>query len=335
MTSWSKLAKYLSGEASPREKKEVEQWISQNPNHRKSYEETKMYWKKIENSHDQPTVDVDQAWDNLKSRIMAEQQEEERDQSTTFRLMSRKVLRYAAMALLLIGLGAGGFYTYRHIQTAMHTVTVKSPDHKSPKQITLPDGSLAMLNQDSKINYPKAFRETTRSINIKGEVYFEVERNTEKPFVISARDARIEVLGTSFNVNTHFPESKVEVYVASGKVRMSRKNHPQQYLVIQPGYKGILTPKALKKVKNTDNNYISWATGRLRFKGQQLSAVTQTLMRTYNVNIEIADESVKQNRITTSFTNEPIDTVLTVIATTFNLEVEKSGKNDYVLKSGN
>jgi len=331
MVSWKKLAKYLSGEAGEKDRSTVEKWIQRDLNHRKSFEETKMYWNKIENQ--EPSfINVDAAWNKLHKRIYQEEKVSEQPPSVI--PLQTRLLKYAAAIVVLIGIGLGGFYLYQGIEQTMNTIAVQTPSDKGTKQIYLPDGSMAYLNYNSRVTYPKNFLEEHRNIRIrKGEVYFDVERNPERPFVISARDARIEVLGTSFNVNTNFPDEKVEVYVQSGKVKLSREKDPGKYLILEPGYKGVLTPSSLKKVKNTDQNYIAWATGKLTFKNKRLEEVMQTLMRTYHVNIKAEDAGINNYKITTHFTQEPIDTVLTVIATTFNLEVEQTQNDTYVLRS--
>ncbi|HKL38783.1 MAG TPA: FecR domain-containing protein [Bacteroidales bacterium] len=331
MVSWKQLAKYLSGEAGEKEKSAVEHWVNRHPNHRKSFEETKMYWNKIENQQ-QSSINVDAAWDKLHQKISREEGDSGKQQMMIG--LQTRLFKYAAALVLLIGLGVGGFYAYQGINQAVNTVKVQSLSDQGTKQVYLPDGSMAHLYYNSRVIYPKDFLENHRNVRIKkGEVYFDVERNPERPFVISARDARIEVLGTSFNVNTNFPDQKVEVYVQSGKVKLSRENEPGKYLILEPGYKGILTPSSLKKVKNTDNNYIAWTTGKLTFKDQPLGQVLQTLMRTYHVDIHTEDASIKNYKITTHFTQEPIDTVLAVIATTFNLEVTQRQNDTYVLRA--
>jgi len=330
MVSWKKLAKYLSGEAGEKEKSAVEQWANRDPNHRKSFEETKMYWNKIENQ-EPSSINVDKAWNKLHNRISREEGTAGKQPDVI--ALHRRVLKYAAAVVVLIGLGVGGFYTYQAIDQAVNTVTLKTPSGDGSKQVYLPDGTMAHLNYNSRVIYPKNFRQAHRNVHIrKGEVYFDVERMPERPFVISARDARIEVLGTSFNVNTNLPGQKVEVYVQSGKVKLSREDDPGKFLILEPGYKGILTPSSLKKVENTDKNYIAWATGKLTFKDQQLEDVFQTLRRTYHVNIKAEDASIKNYKITTHFTQEPIDTVLAVIATTFNLNVERTQDDTFVLR---
>ena len=329
MIPWKRLAKYLAGEAGEEDKRKLDQWINKDYTHSKSFEETKMYWNHIKRE-EASSIDVEGAWDNLKTKIL--EHEPHLAQTSRVQPLYTRVLKYAALVLLVIGLGTGGFFAYRNINQAMTTVTVQTPDQANKKQVYLPDGSLAYVHYGSMLNYPKQFEQPRRSVKVKGEVYFDVERNPAQPFIVSARDARIEVLGTSFNVNTNFSGKKVEVLVKSGSVKLSRENLPGQYLILEAGYKGILTPQSLKKTKNTDSNYIAWVTGRLTFKGQRLEEVVKTLMRTYNVNIRMEDPGIGDSKITTNFTNESIDTVLAVIATTFDLKVEQTGSNTYLLK---
>ena len=333
MISWNMLAKYLTGEAGEKDKKQVEQWISKDQNNLKSFEEIKMYWNTIENKKEERSVDVDAAWDHLAKRIHAQQPVKE----DTGRSISLPYvfLKYAAAVILLIGLGAGGFFAYQGINKAVQTVTVQTPNEVQKQRVFLPDGTLAYLHYDSRLNYPKHFDHTRRSIDIQGEVYFDVTRNPSRPFVISAKDARIEVLGTAFNVNTNFQDNKVEVTVESGKVKLSRIKDPNEYIILEPGYKGILNSQSIRKVKNTNDNYLSWMTGRLVFKGRKLEQVAQTLEKTYRVSLKMDDSTIKDYKLTTNFTDEPIDTVLAVIATTFDLEVDKKGKKTYVLRRQN
>jgi len=329
MIPWKRLAKYLAGEAGEEDKRKLDQWINKDHHHSKSFEETKMYWNHIKREA-ASSIDVDAAWDNVKSRIL--EQEPGLEKTPHVQPLYTRMLKYAALVLLVIGLGTGGFFAYRNINQAMTTVTVHTPQQANKKQVYLPDGSLAYVNYGSRLNYPKQFEQLQRSVKVNGEVYFDVEKNPSQPFVVSARDARIEVLGTSFNVNTNFSGKKVEVLVKSGTVKLSRENQPEQYLILEAGYKGMLTPQSLKKTKNADSNYIAWVTGRLTFKGQKLDEVIKTLMRTYNVNIRIEDPGIRDSRISTNFTNESIDTVLAVIATTFDLKVEQKDKDTYLLK---
>src|SRR5690606_38970298 len=70
-------------------------------------------------------------------------------------------------------------------------------------QINLSDGTLVLLNAASTLTYPAEFGENTREVILDGEAYFEVTKDPEKPFIVRTAKQRIEVLGTSFNINAY------------------------------------------------------------------------------------------------------------------------------------
>ena len=331
MIKWKTLAKYLSNEADKKEKAKVSRWINKDKDNLKAFEDIKMYWNQIEHS-EKSEINTEKAWNNLKNRIANVEQGQPAKEKPVISF-NNSWLRYAAIILLIIGIGTGAFFTYQQLNQSAQTVTVDTPSDTRNKKVVLPDGSLAYLNYNSKLHYPKQFKSSMRQVTVNGEVFFNVENNTTRPFVINAYNAQIEVLGTSFNVNTNLPDNKVEVVVQSGRVKVARKNNQDEHLIIEAGFKGVVSENTLKKEKHDDLNYLAWTTGRLVFKGQELENVSKTLMRTYNVRINIKDPKIKNYKITTNFTNESIDTVLDVIATTFNLEINKIDENEYVIKS--
>ncbi|MFP4621723.1 MAG: FecR family protein [Bacteroidales bacterium] len=331
MLRWKTLAKYLSGEADEKEKAKISRWISKNKNNLKAFEDIKMYWNQIGKS-EISEIDTDKAWNRVKSRIDAEEDKSfAKDRSVIS--LNKTLLRYAAVILVVIGIGTGAFFTYQQINPSVPTVTIDTPEHIKNKEVVLPDGSVAYLNYDSELNYPRQFETKRREVTIKGEVFFNVKNDISKPFIINTNNAQIEVLGTEFNVNTNLPNNKVEVLVQSGKVKVSRKSNRDEHIVVETGYKGIVSEKVLEMVKNKDANYLAWTTERLIFRGEKLGEVSEILMRTYNVQIDIRDPEIRNYRITTNFTEEPIDSVLNVIATTFNLEINTINENKYVIKN--
>jgi len=331
MIKWKTLAKYLANEADTKEEEKIHKWIQKDKNNRKSFEEIKMHWNKIENS-EESKIDTEKAWYNLKNRIVAE----ENISPATVKPITtlyKKTLRYAAIALLIIGLGTAAFFAYQEFYKARNTVTINTTSDIQNKKVLLPDGSVAFLKYNSTLNYPKQFIDNNRIVKVDGEVYFDVRANSSQPFTIIAKNAQIEVLGTSFNVNTNLPDNVVEVLVESGKVKLFRQSDQEHYMIIESGHKGIVNDNTLKKEKNTDLNYLAWKTGKLVFRGEKMKSVLKTLNKTYNVQIQLDDPEIKDYKITTHFNKEPIDTVLNVIATTFNLKVDKINNHEYVINN--
>ena len=280
MTSWKLLAKYIFDQPGEREKEKVEKWIHKNPRNEMLLKDL-THLKKMKNLNNQ--IDTDKAWNNLKSRITQESEVSDKGKET-ISLIPKQILKYAAILLILFGIGSVAMLSYEKIFNSNELVSEHNFHQMENKKVTFPDGSTAHLKSNTLVNYPNTFQKSARLINIKGEAFFDVESNPSKPFIIKAEKARIEVLGTSFNVRTK-DNDNVEVYVKSGKVKLSQVNNENNSLIIEPGYIGVIAQDEIKKMKNDNHNYISWVTKKLYFKDTHLQEVTQTLEKTYNVEI--------------------------------------------------
>ena len=90
--------------------------------------------------------------------------------------------------------------------------------------ITLADGTQVYLGALSEIEYPVVFGKKSREVRVSGEVYFNVARDTNRPFIVKTGHLNVEVLGTSFNVRDYADEDYVETTLVSGKVKVCVKN---------------------------------------------------------------------------------------------------------------
>jgi ferric-dicitrate binding protein FerR (iron transport regulator) len=88
-------------------------------------------------------------------------------------------------------------------------------------QFTLPDGTRAWLNADSKISFRSQFSGKTRKIILSGEAYFEVAKDKSHPFIVESAGQIVEVLGTHFNINSYADEGSIKTTLLEGSVRVS------------------------------------------------------------------------------------------------------------------
>lgn len=84
--------------------------------------------------------------------------------------------------------------------------------------MTLSDGSRVWLNAESELRFPLQFASGRRKVFLTGEAYFEVEKDTEHPFIVEVNGSEIEVLGTGFNVRSYRNEGRVVTTLAEGNV---------------------------------------------------------------------------------------------------------------------
>jgi ferric-dicitrate binding protein FerR (iron transport regulator) len=170
----------------------------------------------------------------------------------------------------------------------------------------------------------------TRSVRLSGEAWFNVNHDPDHPFIVDAGDGLISVTGTSFSVRTHPQQDRIEVYVASGSVRFQKAESDDEVLNLDPGNMGVLEQNRLEEEKSVDINYLAWKTRKLSFQQTPLGEVADVLDRTYGINIRFDNEKLEDCLFTTTFDQQPVDTVMKVIQFAFGLELEQE-RNTFIL----
>jgi len=152
--------------------------------------------------------------------------------------------------------------------------------HQYP--LTLSDGTKVFLNAASSIRFPVSFNGPQRSVEITGEAYFEVAKNG-KPFTVHAGAAKVEVLGTHFNVNAYTDETAMNTTLLEGSVKVSAGNTA---LMLVPGQQAQIKDGSIALNKNADTETaISWTQGYFHFNDASLETVLRQLARWYDVDI--------------------------------------------------
>ena len=157
---------------------------------------------------------------------------------------------------------------------------------------TLADGTKVWMNAKSSLRYPVAFQGRERVVYAEGEIYLEVARDEKHPFFVMLNGMKVEVLGTSFNVNSYADENYTEVTLVEGHVAayVDDKNYD------------LLPSRQLRWDKENEsvdvrtvnvNDYIAWKKGQYVFKGRSLEEVAKVLERWYDVEIVFESEKSK------------------------------------------
>jgi ferric-dicitrate binding protein FerR (iron transport regulator) len=192
----------------------------------------------------------------------------------------------------------------------------------------LPDGSSVTLNKGAVLEYPSKFRKGPRQVQLTGEAYFEVKHDEKKPFIITSGNVKVEVLGTSFYVNTCQSSGQMEVILNSGKVKVYFSDDAEHGLILSPGEKADVSCEdhSLRMEVNTDENYLSWKTGRLVFSNTPLPEIIRILEKDYHAHIELANPDLTHCLVTATFENQSLEAVINVLKATLNLQVSVSGQ---------
>jgi transmembrane sensor len=167
-------------------------------------------------------------------------------------------------------------------------------------KLSLPDGTRVWLNANSSIRYPTAFVTATREVEISGEVYFEVTRNSLMPFVVKVsrekagkNDMEIKVLGTHFNVMAYPDEPDITTTLLEGKVSLS---NGAGKVMLQPGQQARLaSDKTDFEVQNKDGDEaVAWTTGFFQFENRTIYSIMRQLSRWYDVDISYGVKDYKR-----------------------------------------
>lgn len=284
------------------------------------------YLEKMKNSRGDDMSMVDNAWDKLLTRFEKENLIPEIGKKRSISLSF--IVRIAAMFIIAVGLTITGKYIISQNLTAPSQTVTTSAFQKNLR-VELSDGSVIVLNRNSKLTFPEKFERETRQISLSGEAFCEIAPDADRPFIIDAGKAEVTVLGTSFNVKTNNRNNEVEVLVETGKVLVSSSNGDHE-ITLEPGNIGTVNNSNASLSVNNDLNYRSWNTEVLTYEGESLEKAIRDLNQVYNINIIAKDENILQRRINSTFYKQPADTILSIICRSFSLTYEKSGEVYYI-----
>ncbi|WP_430974108.1 FecR family protein [Sunxiuqinia rutila] len=263
-------------------------------------------------------VDVTTAWRNVSGRI---------NQPKTSRLIFRQLQRIAAVLFFPV------------LLVSMWSLFVKIPEIKSTliahqevtspigcrTKVELPDGTYAWLNAESTIKFPVPFIGQKREVELMGEAYFEVTPNKEKPFVITSDEAKVTVLGTSFNFRSYEEDKVVEVVLKEGAVRLeSEYNNIASEYLMKPNNR-VVVNKRSGELKITDvhvDKYIAWHKNKLVFDESSIDELAAKLERWYGVEVIIQDKNLQAYRFSTTFENESLQHVIDLLELSSPINIE-------------
>ena len=236
----------------------------------------------------------------------------------------------AAVALLIVFTGIGFQLGNGHNFGQLADVKVEAP-FGSKTKMYLPDGTLVWLNAGSTLSYNQDFGVDNRKIELVGEGYFEVTKSKNLPFDVKTNEMTVRVLGTKFNFRNYVDEDEASVTLIEGKVQLNNNiKNPNKGFVLIPNQQAVfdktnknITVNKVKAVYSSD-----WTRGLISFDEEKLANIVRELERLYNVQITIADDSLLNYRFYGNFTRteQSIEDVLNVLASTDKLRFEQNGK---------
>ena len=329
---------YLAGEAGSDDLVFLEAWLKADPGHRKVFDDYRRTWIEMERIRMDSALDTGKEWNELEAKIGANKAPGTRhqaigtglihaltgnEQQTSNRFLHvqyRQVMRIAAIILIIV---IPSVFIFRYFTRPKQKQLDASLSIKEGK---LPDGTSVTLNKGALLEYPSSFNKHKRNVKLNGEAWFEVRHDNEKPFIITSRNVRVEVLGTSFYVNTNAADNTMEVILNSGSVAIYFDDHKENRLFLSPGEKAEIIPgqEKMEKDINTDPNYRSWMTQRFIYANTPLVTIIADLNKVYHANLRITP-AISYCLVTATFDHQSVESILHVLQATLDLTISTHG----------
>jgi ferric-dicitrate binding protein FerR (iron transport regulator) len=163
-------------------------------------------------------------------------------------------------------------------------------------RLVLPDGTKVWLNAASSLRYPTVFKGSERLVELSGEAYFEISRDAKMPFRVKINEAtRIQVLGTSFNVNAYSDEPAIKATLVDGSVKVVTDGSGLSDVVLKPGQQVEIRDGKMQTRQANIDQVLAWKNNEFHFSDDDLGSVMRQIARWYDVKIvyEGADRSLR------------------------------------------
>lgn len=324
---------------------------------------------KADESNFKELIDIKDIWDSVEVNLNIKKQDTDESLLRLRRKMSKEkylfgqnnifrsqFIKIAASLIILFGFTF--LFLYVKDRNTVQQITAQQTEYNEivvPKgqkgQIILGDKTKIWLNGNSTLRYPSQFKADRRDIELEGEAYLEVSKDTERPFYVKTTDLTIKVLGTKFNIKAYQGDKTIETTLIEGAVKIlpTRTNIKLQETLLKPNEKATFdkegktmvlvnlisttekSPKKDSKIEKIDDieaevePIISWKDDKLIFKDESLAEIALKIERWFGVDVEFdaSDKKFNSYRYTGKFVyNESIERVMEVISVTTPLHYE-------------
>lgn len=341
------LSRKLSGEILDDERKELDSLTATDPRLRKETDTLHAYWRK--NDSDQDEEHTSNAFEKLKDQMRAADPQLWPAESDAPRNIKWWALmaRMAAAIVVLVGayyvLLATGL-----IPGEEDGLRAEYNIRGTRSHIKLADGTTVWLNSDSELKYPLRFKGNKREVYLKGEAFFDVAKNAEKPFIVHTETMTVNVLGTSFNVKAYPNDSVSETTLITGEVEVEIQKtdkkirlRPAEKLVINSSTDSLQSPVIATQPLIIRPTYFSkndsaivetaWVDNKFVFHDESFSSLASRMERWYNVSIRFENTTITQLRFTGIFNKESLEQALDALQLTEQFKYKITDDNTVII----
>ena len=323
---WERIARYLTGEAGAGEAEATERWVEADAHRIRIVRLLETVLANVARE-DSPDIDIDGALKIVKSRFDKPKvipfparttvASPDRSFSALMRLAGAAVILISAIVLSrALDIGPKD-------NPVVQTLATTAGERR---QVVLKDGTKVLLGPTSRIMVIFGDEDGSRVVALDGVAYFSVVHDAAHPFTVKAGKLNIQDVGTAFSVDND-DSAGTRVVVDSGTVSIGTADDRDQGEVLNARDRATVDSKGVVLVERSavSDDDLAWTQGRLVFRDAPLILVGAELYRWYGVRLRVADSSLANLHLTASFSGEPVDRVLNVIALSLGARIEREG----------
>jgi ferric-dicitrate binding protein FerR (iron transport regulator) len=324
---WDIIISKLRGNLSEEDAISFNEWLKLADNYQ-LFEQLQLVWDNIQHKVSNYEPDMEYYWKELSARMEKNTSDFPATKSKYLRL--KPFFKYVAAASVLLIVSLSSLYYFGYLRTDNSIISQSYTSLNGKSKVILPDSSVVWLHSNTTLTYSYSNESNLREVALKGEAYFNVKHNTDKPFLVKADEVVVKVHGTQFNVNAYNESGSVLVSLSEGSVELktSIKN-----VFLKPGEEGKFnkTNKQLAVNKGDVEFAQSWTSDQLQFEKKNLREVCKYLSKWYSVNINI-DPSIADNQAY-SFTlrDESLEEIARLLSRVNGINYHFTDKNELIL----
>lgn len=309
----------FSGLITPEDRVLLENWRGESAENQRYYSEQKKLWNLFSLQQKMQAIDEKRAYRQVSSKLF-----------TPKINWWARVQRFAAILLLPVLVVSGIYFFSQKQHNEQYSCVYNTAETPlgMRSSLILPDGTKVWLNAGSKLTYPVLFSDKYRTVKLIGEAYFEVKKDKNWPFVVTADNMNIIVAGTTFNCNAYPENNQIQTVLVEGQVTVGNVSATTTK-VMEPGELAIFrkNTQQITKSKVDLEKYIAWKSGKLMFREDKMNLVVEKLQRWYNVDFEIMDKEISDYIYTATFVDESLDQVLKMLSISAPIRYTVSVRN--------
>lgn len=324
---WDIIISKLRGTLSEEDSKSFTQWLNKADN-AILFQQLEIVWNNIQRKVANYEPDMEYYWKELSARMDKNATNIPATKSKHFTF--KPFYKYVAAASILLIISLSSLYYFGYLRTDNSIISQYYTSLNGKSKVLLPDGSEVWLHSNTTLTYSYSNESNLREVALKGEAYFKVKHNADKPFLVNAGDVVVKVHGTQFNVNAYNESKSVLVSLSEGSVEMKTtiKN-----VFLKPGEEGTFN-KANKQIAVNKSDVAfaqSWTKDQLQFENKNLREVCKYLSKWYSVEISI-DSTIADNQAY-SFTvqNESLEEIARLLSKVNGINYRFTDKNELIL----